>query len=63
MDFLKADGKEPVARDALTMLVMVGAGASTDKHFLSRMVGIGSRSHCLLGLELMRRTISSVVAG
>ena len=61
MDFLKAEGKEPVASDALTMLVMVGA--STDRHFLSRLVGIGSRSHCLLGLELMRRTISSVVAG
>ena len=61
MDFLKAGGKEPLARDLLTMLVMVGA--STDRHFLSRLVGIGSRSHCLLGLELMRRTISSVVAG
>ena len=31
--------------------------------FLSMVVGIGWRSHCLLGLELMRRTISSIVAG
>mgnify|MGYP006358166955 FL=1 len=61
MDLLKAEGKEPVAKDVLTMLVMVGA--STDRHFLSMVVGIGSRSHCLLGLELMRRTISSIVAG
>lgn len=61
IDLLKAEGKEPVAKDVFTMLVIVGA--STDRHFLSRLVGIGSRSHCLFGLELMSRTISSVVAG
>ena len=62
MDFLKAEGKEPVARDALTM--HVGGRGKYRQTFLEyRLVGIGSRSHCLLGLELMRRTISSVVAG
>jgi len=61
IDLLKAEGKEPVAKDLFTMLVIVDA--STQGHFLSRLVGIGSTSHCLFGQELMRRTISSVVAG
>jgi hypothetical protein len=61
MDCLKFAGKEPVAREMLTMLVMVGA--RTDKHVLSKEVGIGSRSHCLLGADWIRRVISSTVAG
>jgi hypothetical protein len=61
MDCLKADGNEPVAREILTMLVI--AGASTVRHFFNRDVGIGSRSHCLSGADLMRRVISSTVAG
>ena len=61
MDCLKSAGKEPEVREALTMLVMVGA--RTDKHFLSRDVGIGSRSHCLSGVDCMSLVISSMVAG
>ena len=52
IDLLKAEGKEPVAKDVFTMLVIVGA--STDRHFLSRVVEIGSRSHYLFGLEFIR---------
>ena len=61
MDCLKTEGKEPEAREMLTILVM--AGAKIDRHFLSREVGIGSRSHCLSGADLIRRVISSTVAG
>lgn len=61
MDRLKLAGKEPDARDKLTMLVMVGARIG--RHFLSRLVGIGSRSHCLFGADLMAVIISSTVAG
>lgn len=61
MDCLKIEGKEPVAREVLTMFVMVGA--KIDKHFLSKQVGMGSRSHCLSGDDLIRRVISSIVAG
>jgi hypothetical protein len=61
MDCLKVEGKEPVAKDALTILVMVGARIG--RHFFRRLVGIGSRSHCLLGADWMRCVISSTVAG
>ena len=43
------------------MLVIVGA--RTHRHFLSREVGIGSRSHCLSGVDCMSLVISSMVAG
>ena len=59
-DCLKFGGKEPEARDILTMLVIVGA--RTDRQFLRRDVGIGSRSHCLFGADLTRHVISSMVA-
>ena len=61
MDVLKVEGKEPVASEMLTMLVMVLA--RTGRHCLSKDVWIASRSHCLSGAELMRRLISSTVAG
>jgi hypothetical protein len=61
MDCLKVEGKEPVAKDALTILVMVGARIG--RHFFRRVVGIGSRSPCLLGADWMWCVISSTVAG
>ena len=61
MDCLKIDGNEPETRDMLTMSVMIGA--SMDRQSLSSDVGIGSRSHCLFGDELMSRVISSMAAG
>lgn len=61
MDFLKVGWKEPEVRDALTILVIVGA--NTGRHFLSKAVGMGSRSHCLSGEDFMARMISSTVAG
>jgi len=60
IDFLKADGKEPVASEMLTILVMVVA--RTGRHCLSKEAGIGSKSHCLLGADWMRQVISSTVA-
>jgi hypothetical protein len=38
-------------------------GTRIGKHFLKREVGIGSRSHCLSGEELISRVISSTVSG
>ena len=61
VDCLMQDGKQPVDYDRLTMLVSVSA--KTGKHFFKRDVGIGSRSHCLSGKWLMRRQISTTVAG
>ena len=61
MDCLKTDGNEPVAKETLTMLVIVGARVC--RHSLSSDVGIGSRSHCLFGDDFIRRVISSTVAG
>jgi hypothetical protein len=39
MDCLKVEGKEPVANDALTILVM--EGARIGRHFFRRVFGIG----------------------
>lgn len=44
-------------------MILVMVGARTEMHFLSREVGIGSRSHCLLGAEFIRCVISSTVDG
>ena len=60
MACLKLGGKSPVDRDKLTMLVMVVA--KTGRHFFSRAVGSGSRSHCLSGERLMMLAISPTVA-
>ena len=46
-DSLKDEGKVPDDRDKLTISVIVGA--RTDMDCLSRNVGIGSSSHCLVG--------------
>ena len=51
MDSLKFDGNVPETSERLTMLVIVGT--RTGKHFFKREVGIGSRSHCLSGEDLM----------
>lgn len=61
MDCLKVDGTEPEAREKLIIVVMVLA--RTGRHCLSKEVGIGSRSHCLLEADWMRWVISSTVAG
>jgi hypothetical protein len=61
MDSLKFDGNVPETSERLTMLVIVGT--RTGKHFFKREVGIGSRSHCLSGEDLMSCVISSTVAG
>ena len=61
VDCLKCAGNEPVASELLMIFVMVGA--RTDRHFFSKEVGIGSKSHCLSGEVLMRFVISSTVAG
>ena len=50
-----------MASELLMMLVI--AGARTDKHFLRKAVGIGSRSHCLSGADFTSFTISSTVTG
>lgn len=60
-DLLKLGGKQPVNRETLTMLVMTGA--RTGKHFFSRLVGSGSRSHCLSGSDEMMWHISSTDVG
>jgi hypothetical protein len=44
-------------------MILVMVDARTDRHFFSREVGIGSRSHCLSDEDLMRLVISSTVAG
>ena len=58
---LKEDGKVPDNREKLTILVIVGRSAG--RQALSSQVGIGSRSHCLLGEFMMTFWISSSVAG
>ena len=44
-------------------MILVMIGARTEIHFLRREVGIGSRSHCLLGAEFIRCVISSREGG
>jgi hypothetical protein len=61
IDLLKSGGKQPVDREILTILVITGA--RTGKHFFSRPVGSGSRSHCLSGNDEMTRHISSTDEG
>ena len=47
MDSLGMGRKVPEPRERLTVLVIVGM--STEEHFFSSQVGIGSESDCLLG--------------
>ena len=46
-DCLKCLGKEPVDRERLPMVVIIGRIVAETS--FRRKVGIGSRSHCLLG--------------
>ena len=55
------DGKIPSDSERLTILVITGP--SSVKQCLSREVGIGSSSHCLLEDEKMRSCISETDAG
>ena len=60
-DCLNYMRKVPVDRERLTMVVIIGrivAGTS-----FRRNVGIGSRSHCLLGEACKSLAISSIDAG
>ena len=45
--WLKLEGKLPVSKKRLAIVVMIGARTCT--HCFSNEVGIGSRSHCLSG--------------
>ena len=56
IDCLKHDGKLPVDSNKLMMFVIVGA--RTGRHFFSRDIGRGSRSHCLSGRRRMMLDIS-----
>lgn len=44
-------------------MMAVMAGASTDEHFFSSQVGMGSRSQCLSGQSLRSFRTSSTVTG
>ena len=57
-DCLKCMGKVPVDRDRLTMVVIIGRIVA-ETCFRSK-VGIGSRSHCLLGEACKSLAISSI---
>ena len=61
VECLEEDGKVPDSKDKLTILVIVGRSAG--RQALSSQVGMGSRSHCLLGEFIMAFWISSSVAG
>ena len=60
-DCLKCMGKVPVDRERLTMVVIIRR-IVTETSF-RRKVGIGSRSHCLLGEACKSLAISSIEAG
>ena len=59
-DCLKCMGKVPEDRQRVTMVVIRRIGAET---CFKRKVGIGSRSHCLLGEACKTLAISSKNAG
>ena len=60
-DCLKCMGKVLVDRERFTMVVLVGR-IIAETSFM-RKVGIGSRSHCLLGETYKSLAISSIDAG
>ena len=60
-DCLKCMGKEPVDRERLTRVVIIGRRVAETCFW--RKVGIGSRSHCLLGVTCVSLAISSIDAG
>jgi len=53
IDCLKLDGKTPVDNGRLAILAIVGARTRTGRHFFSKEVGSGWRSHCLFGRQLI----------
>ena len=61
MEFLRCGWNLPEESEKLTMLVMVGI--SRVEHCLRSQVGMGSRSHCLLGASVSILRISWCVAG
>ena len=60
-DCLKCMEKVPVDRERLTMIVIIGRIVA--ETCFSRKMGIGSRSHCLLGEACKSLTISSIDVG
>ncbi len=61
MEDLNSDGNDPEERDWLIILVMTGT--RVEAHSLSREVGMGSRSHCLLWHERRSLCTSDSEAG
>ena len=60
-DCLNCMGKVPVDRERLTMVVIIGRIVA--ETCFRKKVGIGSRSHCLLGEACKSSAISSIDAG
>ena len=60
-DCLKFMGKVPVDSERFTMVVIIGRIVA--ETCFRRKVGIGSRSHCLLGEAYKSLAISSIYAG
>ena len=58
---LEMHGKVPVDRTRFTMVVIIGRIVA--ETCFRRKVGIGSRSHCLLGETCKSLAISSIDAG
>ena len=59
MACLKEEGKSPVDKDKLMILVIVDA--RTGRHLFNREVGSGSKSHCLSRGRLIMPDISATV--
>ena len=60
-DCLDCMGKVPVDKEKFTMVVIIGRIVA--ETYFRRNVGIGSRSHCLLGEAWKSLAISSIDAG
>ena len=60
-DCLNCMGKVPVDRERLTMVVIIGRIVAETS--FRRNVGIGSRSHCLLGEACKNLAISLIDEG
>ena len=60
-DCLKCMGKVPVDMERFTIVVIIGRIVS--ETCFRRKVGIGTRSHCLLGEACKSLAISSIDAG
>ena len=60
-DYLKCIVNVPVDRERFTMVIIIGKIVA--ETCFRRKVGIGSRSHCLLGEACKSLAISSIDAG